>query len=123
VLDILVQPRRNAKAARRFLRGLITRFGTPRVVVVTDKLRSYIKPIRTLAAGAEHRALKGLNNAVEVSHRPTRKREKIFRQFKSPRQAQRFLAAHDQINLIFHSRRYKINAAACRHARADAFAL
>nr|QCL09557.1 transposase IS66 family protein [Rhizobium rhizogenes] len=122
VPDILVQPRRNAKAARRFLRRLITRFGTPRVVV-TDKLRSYIKPIRTLAAGAEHRAHKGLNNAVEVSHRPTLKRETIFGQFKSPRQAQRFLAAHDQINLIFRSRRHKINAASCRHARADAFAL
>jgi len=122
VLDILVQPRRNAKAARRFLRGLVARFGMPRVVV-TDKLRSYIKPIRTLAAGAEHRAHKGLNNAVEVSHRPTRKREKIFGRFKSPRQAQRFLAAHDQINLIFRPCRHKINAASCRHARADAFAL
>ena len=42
VLDILVQPRRNAKAAKRFLTRLIARFGKPRVVV-TDKLRSYIK--------------------------------------------------------------------------------
>jgi transposase-like protein len=50
MLDILVQPRRNATAARRFLRGLITRFGMPRVVV-TDKLRSYIKPIRTPGGG------------------------------------------------------------------------
>ena len=76
VLDILVQPRRNAKAARRFLRGLMARFATPRVVI-TDKLRSYIKSIRTLAPDAEHRAHKGLNNVVEVSHRPTRKRERI----------------------------------------------
>jgi putative transposase len=122
VLDILVQPRRNAKAATRFLRGLMARFGTPRVVV-TDKLRSYVDPIRTLAPGAEHRAHKGLNNAVEVSHRPTRKREKIFGRFKSLRQAQRFLSAHDQINLIFRFRRHKLTAASCRHARADAFAL
>nr|WP_281283564.1 IS6 family transposase [Palleronia caenipelagi] len=56
VLDILVQPRRNAKAARRFLKQLITRFGQPRVII-TDKLRSYIKPIRQLAPNAEHRAL------------------------------------------------------------------
>ena len=40
VLDILVQPRRNAKAAKRFLKRLIAQFGAPRVVV-TDKLRSY----------------------------------------------------------------------------------
>ena len=94
ILDILVQTRRNAKAARRFFGRLVAEFGKPRVVI-TDKLRSYIKPIKTLAPGADHRARKGLNNAIEVSHRLTRKREKIFGSFKSHRQAQRFLSAHD----------------------------
>ena len=51
VLDILVQPRRNAKAASRFLRHLIARFGQPHVII-TDKLRSCIKPIRQLAPDA-----------------------------------------------------------------------
>ena len=122
VLDILVQPRRNAKAARRFLRRLIARFGQPRVII-TDKLRSYIKPVRQLAADAEHRAHKGLNNRIEGSHRPTRKREKLMGRFKSPRQAQRFLSAHDHINTIFKPRRYRLSANSYRHARADAFAL
>ncbi len=90
VLNILVQTRRNAKAAKRFFKRLVTKFGEPRVVI-TDKLRSYINPIKTLAPDAGHRAHKGLNNAIEVSHRPTRKREKIFGKFKSHRQAQRFL--------------------------------
>jgi putative transposase len=99
VLDILVQPRRNAKAARRFLKRLIGRIGAPRVIV-SDKLRSYVKPIPELAPGADHRAHKGLNNRIEGSHRPTRKREKLMGRFKSPRQAQRFLAAHDQINTL-----------------------
>ena len=94
VLDILVQPQRNAKAARRFLKRLIARFGEPRVII-TDKLRSYFKPIRELAPNADHRAHKGLNNRIEGSHRPTRRREKVMGRFKSPRQAQRFLAAHD----------------------------
>ena len=83
VLDILVQTRRNAKAAKRFFQRLVAQFGEPRVVI-TDKLRSYIKPIKTLAPDADHRAHKGLNNAIEVSHRPTRKREKMFGRFKSP---------------------------------------
>jgi putative transposase len=122
VLDILVQTRRNAKAAKRFFQRLVARFGEPRVVI-TDKLRSYIKPIKTLAPGADHRAHKGLNNAIEVSHRPTRKREKIFGRFKSNRQAQRFLSAHDQINLIFRPRRYQLTATSYRHARTDAFSL
>ena len=122
VLDILVQPRRNAKAARRFLKRLIARFGEPRVMI-TDKLRSYFKPIRDLAPGADHRAHKGLNNRIEGSHRPTRRREKIQGSFKSPRQMQRFLASHDQINTIFRPRRYRLSTISYRHARADAFDL
>ncbi|MCY4306022.1 MAG: IS6 family transposase, partial [Aestuariivita sp.] len=57
------------------------------------------------------------------SHRPTRKREKIMGRFKSHRQAQKFLAAHDQINIIFRPRRYRLNVNSYRHARADAFRL
>ena len=122
VLDILVQTRRNAKAAKRFFQRLVSQFGEPRVVI-TDKLRSYIKPVKTQVPNADHRAHKGLNNAIEVSHRPTRKREKIMGRFKSHRQAQRFLSAHDQINLIFRPRRYQLTATSYRHARNDAFSL
>ena len=122
VLDILVQTRRNARAAKRFFQKLVAQFGEPRVVI-TDKLRSYIKPINKLAPDANHRAHKGLNNAIEVSHRPTRKREKMFGRFKSHRQAQRFLSAHEQINLIFRPRRYQLTAISYRHARTDAFTL
>ena len=122
VLDILVQPCRNKKAAKRFFSRLIKQFGNPRVVV-TDKLGSYVKPIENLAPDADHRAHKGLNNRIENSHRQTRKREKIMGRFKSPRQAQRFLSAHDQINTIFRPRRYKLSSPSYRHARADAFGL
>ncbi|SFL72387.1 putative transposase, partial [Loktanella salsilacus] len=107
---------------KRFLQRLINQFGEPRVVI-TDKLRSYVKPIRTLAADADHPTHRGLNNAIEGSHRPTRKREKIFGRFKSHRQAQRFLSAHNQINLIFRTRRFQLTANSYRHARADAFSL
>ena len=122
VLDILVQAQRNAKAARRFLARLSNRFGEARVVI-TDKLRSYFKPIRDLVPRADHRAHKGLNNMIEGSHRPTRKREKLMGRFKSPQQAQRFLAAHDQINTVFRPRRFQLSAISYRHARADAFDL
>ena len=55
VLDILVQTRQNAKVAKRVLQRLITQFGEPKVVI-TDKLRSYVKPIKTLAPDVDHRA-------------------------------------------------------------------
>lgn len=70
-----------------------------------------------------HRAHKALNNTIEVSHRPTRKQEKIFGWLKSHRKAQRFLSAHDQIKLIFRPRRYQVTAITYRHARCDAFSL
>ncbi len=90
---------------------------------MTDKLGSYFKPIQAIAPDADHRAHKGLNNRIENSHRQTRKREKIMGRFKSPRQAQRFLSAHDQINTIFRPRRYNLSAMSYRHARIDAFGL
>ena len=61
-----------------------------------------------------------MNNRIEGSHRPTRKREKLMGRFKSPRQAQRFLDAHDQINTLFRPRRYQLSANSYRHARSDA---
>ncbi|MEM6889626.1 MAG: IS6 family transposase [Pseudomonadota bacterium] len=121
-LGIFVQTRRSAKAARRFLKRLMSQFGEP-LVMITDKLRSYFKSIRDLAPGAHHRAHKGLNNRIEGSHRPTRKREKLMGRFKSPKQAQRFLAAYDQINTVFRPRRYQLSTVPYRHARSDAFGL
>lgn len=120
-LDILVQARRNARAARRFLARLIAQFSQPRVRI-TDKLRSF-KPIGILAPDADHRAHKELNNRVEGSYRPTRRRKKVMGRFKSQRQAQRVLAAHDQMNTLFRPRRYRLTASSYRHARADAFSL
>ena len=55
----------------------------------------------------ENRKHKGLNNRAENSHQPTRRRERQMKRFKSAGQAQRFLAAHDQINNLFHLRRTK----------------
>ena len=117
-----MQPSSNAKAAKRFLGRLIARIGKPRVVV-TDKLGSYLNPIRTLAPEADHRTLKGLNNLIEGSHRPTRKREKLMGRFKSPRQAQRCLPAHDQINAVFRLRRQQLSAVSNRYAGAGTFDL
>ena len=68
VLDILVQTRRNGKAAKRFFQRLVARFGEPRVVI-TYKLRSYIKPIKTLVPNADHRAHKGLSEPPLVYRR------------------------------------------------------
>ena len=122
VLDVLVQTRRNAQAVKRFFKRFVSRFGEPRVVI-TDKLRSYIRLVSTLAPDADQRAHEGLNNAIEVSHRPSRKRENMIGGFKSHRQAQRFLSAQGQINLMFQLGRHQLTTTSCRHARSNAFRL
>jgi len=121
VLDILVQERRDARAAKRFLKKLLTGLQyTPRVIV-TDKLRSYGVARRELLPQVEHRQSRYLNNRVENSHRPTRRRERQMRRFKSPGQAQHFLSAHAFIHGHFHPRRHLMTAAAYRTIRSEAF--
>jgi putative transposase len=121
VLDVLVQSRRDKRAAKRLLRKLLKRQGRAPRVMITDKLASYSAAKREVMPGVEHRRHKGLNNRAENSHQPTRRRERQMKRFKSAGQAQRFLSAHDPINNLFHLRRDHVTAAQYRAARAQAF--
>jgi len=76
VLDILVQSRRNKKAAKRFFRKLLRGLQYVPRVIITDKLKSYGAAKREILPGVEHRQHKRLNNRAENSHQPTRLREK-----------------------------------------------
>src|SRR5918998_22756 len=95
--------------------------GGPPRVLITDKLASYPAAKKDLMPGFGHRRHKGLNNRAENSHQPTRRRERQMKRFKSPRQAQRFLSAHDQIDNLFHLRRDHVTAVRYRAARTRAF--
>src|SRR4051794_40816127 len=144
VLDVLVQSRRDKRAAKRLLRKLLKRQGRPPRVMVTDQLASYPAAQKELMPGGEHRRHQGLNNPAakkermpgvghrrheglnnraENSHQPTRRRERQMKCFKSPGQAQRFLSAHDQVNNLFHLYRDHLPAAEYRAVRAQAFAI
>src|SRR4051795_8961258 len=120
VLDILVQSRRNAKAAQRLLRKLLKKQGIAPRVMITDKLASYAAAKRIVMPGVEHRQHKGLNNRAENSHQPTRRRERIMKRFKSAGQAQRFLSTHDQVANLFRCPG-NTNVAEHRRYRAQAF--
>lgn len=99
-LDIFLQKRRNKKAAIRFLSRLLKSYPEPRVMV-TDKLRSYKKPIKHMCPKAEHRTHKRLNNRVENAHQPTRRKEKCLIRFKSPKGAQLLLSLMGTVRNIF----------------------
>jgi putative transposase len=121
VLDILVQSRRDTRAAKRLLRKLLKKQTRPPRVMVTDKLASYGAARREVMPSVEHRKHKGLNNRAENSHQPTRRRERQMKRFKSARQAQRFLSAHDGISNLFHLCRHRVPATQYRAARTEAF--
>ena len=110
VLDILVTSHRDAKAATRFFRKLLTGLESVPRVVVTDKLASYGVARRRLIPGVEHRRSKYLNNRAENSHQPTRQRERVMKKFTSAGHAQRFLSAFGGISPHFRPRRNLLSA-------------
>jgi putative transposase len=73
VLDILVQSRRNTKAARRFIRKPLRGLQYVPRVINTDKLKSHAAAKREILPKVEHRQSRYLNNRAEVSHQPTRR--------------------------------------------------
>ena len=123
MLDVLVQRRRDKRAAKRLLRKLLKKQMRPPRVMITDKLTSYGAAKNETMPGVEHRQHKGLNYRAENSHQPTRRRERQMKRFKSAARSNAFLSAHDQINNLFSFHRDHLTAAAHRAARARAFQL
>jgi putative transposase len=123
VLDILVQSRRNKAAAKKFLRKRLKRCQYVARVLITDKLGSYAAAKQEVLPSVEHRQHKRLNNRAENSHQRTRQRERTMRGFKSPGQAQRFLAAQGPIRDHFCPGRHRLSAEQYRAIRRERFAV
>ena len=83
VIDILVQSRRDRQAAARFFRTFLKGQGRELRRLVTDKLRSYATAHRTVMPSVVHSTRPDENNRAEVSHQPTRQRERQMRRFKA----------------------------------------
>jgi len=121
VIDILLQLRRDRRAAERFFRKLLKGQGREPRRLVTDKLRSYAAAQRTVMPSVIHDTGRYKNNRAEVSHQPTRQRERQMRRFKSSAQAQRFLSVHGTTQNLFRVGRHLLRAANQRMLRARAF--
>jgi putative transposase len=123
VLDILVQSRRNAEAAQRFFRKLLTGLRYVPGVLVTDRLASYRVAARERVSSVTHRRAKYLNNRAEHSDQPTRVRERVMKRFASPGQAQRLLFAFRYIRAHFRPRRHLMSAPQWRFEMTTRFAV
>ncbi|MCP4997451.1 MAG: IS6 family transposase [Hyphomicrobiales bacterium] len=120
VLDILVQSRRNKKAALKLMRKLLTKQGYTPDEVVTDKLPSYGVALRDLGMHGKHVTGGRSNNRAENSHLPVRQRERRMQRFKSPGSAQRFLSIHSAIYNVFNVQRHLISRNTLRQFRGEA---
>jgi len=122
IVDVFVQRRRDAKAAKRFFKRVLKVHRDEPRKIVTDKLRSYGVAHRELMLDAIHDTSQYANNRAELSHQPTRVRERVMRRFKSIQQAQRFLSVHAAVCNIFNLSRHLVSAKHYRLFRLGAFA-
>jgi transposase-like protein len=122
VLDVLVQAKRDSKAARRLMRKLLKKQGLAPDEWVTDKNPAYEAALRELKLNnTAHTRRKRANNRAESSHVPVRRRELKLQRFKSPRSAQWFLSMHAVTYNTFTVPRHLVTACTHRLIRAEAF--
>src|SRR3981081_2094406 len=122
VLDMLVQRRRDKRAALRLMRKLLKKQGFTPKLLTTDKLGSYGAAFRALHSTCPHEQGLAHNNRAENSHQGVRRRERKMQQFKSARSAQRFLSIHAAVHNTFNLQRHLVSRSTLRTFRAEATA-
>jgi putative transposase len=119
---VLVQRRRDQRAAIKLMRKLLRKQGFAPKMVVTDKLRSYGAAFRHIGLACHHEQGLRKNNRVENSHQVIRRRERKMQRFKSARSAQRFLSVHSAVYNNFNLQRHLVSRSTLRIFRAEATA-
>ena len=118
VLDVVVQSKRDERAALKLLRKLLKKMAFVPDKLVTDDLRSYGAAARELGLSRRHERGRWRNNRAQNSHQPTRRRER--KMHKSAGSAQRFLSVHAATYNTFNVQRHLISAKIHRSFRASA---
>ena len=112
VLEAIVTKKRDRKAALKFLRKLMKRYGRPKAIV-TDRLRSYGAALRDLGGSDLQVTGRWLNNRAENSHLPFRRRERAMLRFRRMRSLQKFAAVHSSVHNHFNLERHLSAATLC----------
>ena len=120
VLDIVVQSRRNKKAAMRLLRKLLKNSGVIPSRITTDRLGSYSAALKDLNMQSIHDVGGRKNNRAENSHLPIRRRERKAQRFKSIGSAQKQLSSYGQIYNLFNFQRHLISRTTLKQFRTEA---
>ena len=89
VLEVFVTKRWDRRAALKFLKRAMKRYGQPKVIV-TDRLGSYRAAMNVIGNGADQECGRWLNNRAENSHQPFRRRERAMAKFRDVKTLQKF---------------------------------
>ncbi len=119
VLEVFATKRRDSRAALKFLKRTMKRFGRPRSIV-TDRLRSYRSAMKVLGNTAIQECGRWLNNRAENSHQPFRRRERAMAMFRDVKTLQKFAAAHASIHTHFNRDRHCNRREIFKQNRAEA---
>ena len=121
VLESYVTKRRDRKSALKFLRKSLRRYGSPQAIV-TDNLRSYGAAMRDIGDAEKQKTGRWLNNRIENSHLPFRRRERAMLRFRQMRCLQKFAAVHSSIHNHFNQERHHYSRGNFKTLRAAALA-
>ena len=121
VLEVFATKRRDRRAALKFLKRAMKRYGRPRLIV-TDRLRSYRAAMNVIGNAANQTCGRWLNNRAENSHQPFRRREGAMAKFRDVKTLQKFAAVHASIHNFFNLERHLNRRSVYKQDRSAALA-
>jgi len=105
VLESFITKRRDRKAALKFLKKTMKRYGNSELIV-TDCLKSYGAAMKVIGNAGRQMTGRRLNNRAENSHLPFRRRERAMLRFRQWRSLQKFVSIHASIHSHFNNERH-----------------
>ena len=121
ILEAFVTKKRDRKAALRFMKKAMKRYGNP-LEIVTDRLRSYRAAMKEIGNESRQTTGRWLNNRAENSHQPFRRREQAMAKFRSARSLQIFASIHSSVHNHFNQERHLYNRQVFKINRSTALA-
>ncbi len=121
VLEVFATKRRDRRAALKFLKRAMKRYGRPRSIV-TDRLQSYRAAMKVIGNATDQRCGRWLNNRAENSHQPFRRREGAMAKFRDVKTLQKFASVHASIHNHFNLERHRYRRDIFKQNRAVALA-
>jgi len=121
VREAVVTKRRNKAAALKFLKKLMKRHGCAEEII-TDRFASYKAALRELGAFKKQKTGRWLNNWIENSHLPFRRRERAIQRFRRIRSLQKLSAVHSSVYNHFNQKRSLTSRNTFKLTRAAALA-